>query len=155
MEKDFYFEFENKFRGSRDEIKNRLSNYQGLLDYILLEFDSPQLLDIGCGRGEWLEKWNKEGFECIGIEKNQGMVDFCKDFGLDVLNFDAIDILRELPDKSVSLITLFHVIEHINSDELFILINEALSQDSELFSGKLNLNAELSFDFKELCLSFA
>ena len=33
---------------------------------------------------------------------------------------------------------------------LFIIINDALSQDSELFSGKLNLNAELSFDFKEL-----
>ena len=52
MDPDFYTEFENNFRGSREQIINVLSNYDGLIDYILNIDNNPSLLDIGSGRGE-------------------------------------------------------------------------------------------------------
>ena len=124
MEKDFYFEFENKFRGSRDEIKNRLSNYQGLLDYILLEFDTPKLLDIGCGRGEWLEICNNQGIKSLGIESDSSMYDFCKGLNLDVFCEDALTALFKYEKNSFQLISAFHLIEHLDNRNLDILLNE-------------------------------
>ena len=52
MDSDFYTEFENNFRGSREQIINVLSNYDRLIDYILDSDSKPSLLDIGSGRGE-------------------------------------------------------------------------------------------------------
>ena len=124
MEKDFYFEFENRFRGSRDEIKNRLSNYQGLLDYILLEFDSPHLLDIGCGRGEWLEMCNNKGIKSLGIESDVAMYDYCKTLDLDVINDDALIALSKYEENSFQIISAFHLIEHFDNSKLDVLLQE-------------------------------
>ena len=70
MESNFYLEFENKFRCSRDQVIDILSNYDGLIQYIINNDDHPTLLDIGCGRGEWLQKCSNQGFKSIGIELN-------------------------------------------------------------------------------------
>ena len=64
----FYTEFENNFRGSREQIINVLSNYDGLIDYILDSDSKPSLLDIGSGRGDWIQKCNAKGFKSIGLE---------------------------------------------------------------------------------------
>ena len=52
MKAHFYLDFENNFRGSTDQIRNVLSNYDGLIQYIIEIDEEPTLLDIGCGRGE-------------------------------------------------------------------------------------------------------
>lgn len=124
MQKNFYFEFENKFRGSRNEIKNRLSNYQGLLDYILVTFDSPKSLDIGCGRGEWLEICNNQGIHSLGIESDIGMYEFCKALNLDVIKDDAIKSLSRYAENSFQIISAFHLIEHLDNSQLDILIHQ-------------------------------
>ena len=56
MEPFFYLDFENNFRGSRDQVSKILSNYDGLIEHILDVDPQPTLLDIGCGRGEWINK---------------------------------------------------------------------------------------------------
>ena len=124
MEQGSYFEFENKFRGPRDEIKNRLSNYQALLDYILSAFDSPKLLDIGCGRGEWLEICNQKGIKSSGIEKDESMYSFCRGLKLDVIKADAEKALSKYEKNSFQIISAFHLIEHLDNIKLDTLIQE-------------------------------
>ncbi len=124
MEPNFYLEFENKFRGSREQVHDILSNYNGLIQYIIDIDHEPTLLDIGCGRGEWLQKCSDKGFKSIGIEINDQMVETSKALGLEIIQGDAIDILKGLPDNSFSLITGFHIIEHINFDSIYKILVE-------------------------------
>ena len=53
---DFYLAFEDKFRGSSKDVNEKLVFYDGLLQEIIARFSECNLLDIGCGRGEWLIK---------------------------------------------------------------------------------------------------
>ncbi len=125
MNKDeFYLSFENKFRGTREDIINSLSNYDGSLNYCCNKFDLPKLLDIGCGRGEWLQKLKEFGLDATGIEINPRMVQTCRDLQLDVLEGDAISLMNSFEDQTFAIISIFHVIEHLNSDYL----DELLSQ---------------------------
>ena len=124
MKDDFYLEFENTFRGSVDQVNDILSNYDGLIQYIISIDNKPSLLDIGCGRGEWLKKCSDQGIQSCGIELNEDMASTCKNMGLDILNGDAIILLKELPDNSFSLITMFHLIEHISFDSINLLLIE-------------------------------
>ncbi len=124
MKADFYFDFENTFRGSVDQIKDILSNYDGLIQYIISIDDQPTLLDIGCGRGEWLKKCSDQGIKSRGIELNSEMAGNCKKYGLDILYGDAMILLKDLPDNSFSLITIFHMIEHISFDSINLLLIE-------------------------------
>ncbi len=124
MEAEFYLDFENNFRGSRNQIRDILSNYDGLIQYVLDTDDHPRLLDIGSGRGEWLQKCSDLGFESIGIEINSDMAEFCENIGLNILRGDAISLLKDIPDNSFSLISAFHIIEHIDFDSINTLCIE-------------------------------
>ena len=90
MDSDFYTEFENNFRGSREQIINVLSNYDGLIDYILDSDSKPSLLDIGSGRGDWIQKCNAKGFKSIGLELDPKMVNDCKKLNLNIKLRSAI-----------------------------------------------------------------
>ena len=132
MEAEFYLDFENNFRGSRNQIRDILSNYDGLIQYVLDTDDHPRLLDIGSGRGEWLQKCSDLGFESIGIEINSDMAEFCENIGLNILRGDAISLLKDIPDNSFSLISAFHIIEHIDFDSIKYNSNGLLSVISKL-----------------------
>ena len=124
MESNYYLEFENKFRGEREKILEKFITYDSLIDLILQQDPLATLLDIGCGRGEWLEKCSKKFNNCIGIESDFSMIKTCKDNGLTVIEGDAIDQLSNLSDRSVSVITIFHMIEHLEYKQLITLINQ-------------------------------
>src|SRR5438132_8338249 len=51
----FYASFDEQFRGSREEIKQRLGIYLPILSEHRLGGADMPILDVGCGRGEWLE----------------------------------------------------------------------------------------------------
>ncbi len=118
MESDFYKEFENNFRGSREQIMNILSSYDGLIDYILNIDKDPSLLDIGCGRGEWIQKCTEMGFKSLGIELNTHMVNDCRSLNLNVKEGDALSLLDGFSENSFSIISAFHVIEHMNQQDI-------------------------------------
>ena len=122
MDSGFYKEFENNFRGSRSQIIKILSNYDGLIDYILNIDSDPSLLDIGSGRGEWIQKCNARGFKSIGIELDSEMVRDCRDLNLNILQGDALSLLDEFHQESFSIVSAFHVIEHMDHEK----INEIL-----------------------------
>tara|TARA_B100000579_G_scaffold421380_1_gene422113 strand:+ start:458 stop:1693 length:1236 start_codon:yes stop_codon:yes gene_type:complete len=135
MDLDFYTEFENKFRGSREQIKDVLSNYDGLVDYILSIDKEPTLLDIGSGRGEWIEKCNEKGFKSIGIELDSKMVIDCRNMNLNIKEGDALSLLDGFCEDSFSIVSAFHVIEHMsheNIKELLLKSQRVLKSDGLL-----------------------
>src|SRR5262249_61124672 len=95
-----YVAFENQFRGGRELIKKRLRVY---LDDVrgagAVTADSP-ILDLGCGRGEWLELVNENGLAGEGVDSNAIMVSACQERGLRVTEGDALEYLRALPAES-------------------------------------------------------
>jgi len=116
--------FENKFRGSSENLNDKLSFYDEILNEVLSRFPKCKLLDIGSGRGEWLIKCQQLGIQSMGIDNNLSMFNYCSDKGLTIKHGDALEILKTFEDNSFQLITSFHFIEHISFD----LILEILDQ---------------------------
>ena len=126
MQNDFYYRFEQHFRGSREEIKRRQSVYLPILEP-LKSIQSPSLtLDLGCGRGEWLELMTENGFSAQGVDLDEAMLQFCAEQGFAVRKSDALDYLRSVPDATLSVVTGFHIAEHLPFETLQSLIVEAL-----------------------------
>lgn len=127
MSQYFYRAFEDKYRGSRDLIKSRLEFYlpfvKPLRDYFA---DAPRVLDLGCGRGEWIELLGEHGFEAVGVDLDEGMLAACKEKGLNVLQEDAITALQRLRDNTQTIISAFHLVEHLDFVVLEMLVREAL-----------------------------
>ena len=99
----FYFEFENRYRGSREQVKASMKGYDSLLKKLIKIKGKPSVLDIGCGRGEWLELCQEIGFECLGIDSNKYMNELNSDLGLEVLQGNALDILPNLSTSTLFL----------------------------------------------------
>jgi O-antigen chain-terminating methyltransferase len=115
-----YFLFEQRFRGSRDDIKGRQRVY---LDYFM---DKSRVLDIGCGRGEFVELLLENGVGVQGIDINEDMVGYCQDRGLPVIQEDVFHYLERLDDNSLDGIIAAQVIEHLKPVELLRLIDLCL-----------------------------
>ena len=120
---DFYEFFQKDFRGGRDEITERLSKYKVYLDP-LLESENKHVIDLGCGRGEWLELLGAWGFEAIGYDLDDGMLEHCKKHHLNAHKGDALQALKEMKDGSKAVISSFHVIEHLTFQEIRLLFSE-------------------------------
>jgi SAM-dependent methyltransferase len=108
-----YAEFEDVFRGSREEIKERLRAYLPLLGDAGIGTEAMPVLDVGCGRGEWLELLQEHGLHVRGIDINALFLQQCRDRGLAVAAADALGHLRGLPPTSLGAVTAFHVVEHL------------------------------------------
>ncbi|MGB4874207.1 MAG: DUF4214 domain-containing protein [Candidatus Competibacter sp.] len=121
-----YAAFEDRFRGTRDDIKDRQQVYlQAILESGAGTEHAP-VLDLGCGRGEWLELLRDRQLIGRGVDLNQIFVRQCLDNGLHVVKQDALAYLRELPNNALGAITGFHIIEHLPTRILVSLLDEAL-----------------------------
>ncbi|WP_051302885.1 class I SAM-dependent methyltransferase [Psychromonas aquimarina] len=124
--KSFYRAFEDKFRGSRALIKNRIKIYLPFILKLKELYPDSSALDIGCGRGEWLELLKDNGISAQGIDLDSGMLDACLELGLDVIQDNGIQYLKEQNDNSIAIVSAFHVVEHISFDDLQVLVEESL-----------------------------
>lgn len=122
----FYRAFEDRYRGARDIIKDRLRAYARFTDPLRDLAGVPAALDLGCGRGEWLELLGESGFQARGVDLDQGMLAACRERGLDAHHGDALAALRAQPDASLALVSAFHLVEHIPFDLVRELMAEAL-----------------------------
>jgi len=122
---EFYLELQQQFRGTREDVRERQKIY---LDDAWSSAGTPtsKLLDLGCGRGEWLELLAEHQIPAYGIDTNTFSIQACREHGLDVLEADAQDHLRELPESSLSAITAFHLAEHLSFSALVELIDRSL-----------------------------
>jgi O-antigen chain-terminating methyltransferase len=121
-----YAAFEDVFRGSRDEIKTKQSVYLPLLREHEIGSPKMPILDLGCGRGEWLELLKEGGLQASGIDCNETAIQYCKSAGFDVIYGDALSSLGTLRDTSIGAVTSFHMIEHLPFEVTLALIDEAL-----------------------------
>ena len=123
---NFYKAFEDQHRGSREIIKSRLSVYIPFIQKIQAAHPNASALDLGCGRGEWLELLQDNQLTASGIDLDDGMLSACRSRGLNVQTGDAIAHLKFLPADSLSIVSGFHIAEHLTLDDLQTLIKEAL-----------------------------
>lgn len=125
MSKNFYRAFEDKHRGSRQLIKERLEAYIPFVRPLLDVYPGAQAIDLGCGRGEWLELLGELGFQARGVDMDEGMLEACTALNLKTDLMDALTALRQLPDASQAVVSGFHLVEHIPFDVLMALVIEA------------------------------
>jgi O-antigen chain-terminating methyltransferase len=102
-----YVGFEDQFRGSRDAIRARFESYVPLFE------SRSDVLDVGCGRGEFLDLLNARGIRARGIDLNHEMAEGCRARGLDVTEADAVGYLSSLGDASLDGIFSAQVVEHL------------------------------------------
>lgn len=122
---DFYVAFEERFRGPREDIKRLMAVHLPAVQAAGAGGRLKPVLDIGCGRGEWLEVLGEAGLTARGVDLNGAMARQCRERGLDVTEGDAIAYLREQPEGSFGAVTAMHVIEHLTFERLVELFDEA------------------------------
>ncbi|MCA0023554.1 MULTISPECIES: class I SAM-dependent methyltransferase [unclassified Mesorhizobium] len=122
---DLYKAFEDRFRGSRELVKDRLRIYTPLLAQVSRQAEGPTLaIDLGCGRGEWLEMLAEAGLAATGVDMNALMAREATDIGLRVELQDALEYLSTQRDNSITVISAFHMVEHVPTDYLIGLLDE-------------------------------
>jgi SAM-dependent methyltransferase len=121
-----YLTFEDQFRGRRDDIKDRLRVYLPFLEAHNIGRKGMPILDVGCGRGEWLELLRDHGLDARGVDASRSMVARCLEHKLPVTQGDAVAFLRGLAPDSVGCVSGFHIIEHLPFASLINLIDEAV-----------------------------
>ena len=128
-----YFDFERRFRGSEEGIKERqradAERFRGV---------PGPVLDVGCGRGEFLELLKEAGVPALGCDANPLMVERAREKGLDVERADLFEFLRGREDASLGGVTAFQVVEHLPPSLLYELV--------ELASSKLAAGGRILFE---------
>lgn len=123
----FYREFEDRYRGSREEILERLREYVGHIAFLKdTDQKKRRIVDLGCGRGEWLEVMREEGLEAIGVDLNEAQAESARALGFEIEIENALNWLARQKDRSIDFISAFHLIEHLEFPVLVRLFKEAL-----------------------------
>ncbi len=120
----FYISLEDRFRGDTKLITDRQKEYLPFISDIVN--DSTPLLDIGCGRGEWLDLLKSEGIASRGVDSNQSAVAECQEKSLNVTNSDLLTALINTPSQSLGSVTMFQVLEHLPFDVVVNVLRESL-----------------------------
>jgi 2-polyprenyl-3-methyl-5-hydroxy-6-metoxy-1,4-benzoquinol methylase len=120
----FYLSFEDQFRGTREDIKQRTRVYLQVIADAGAGTEDRPVLDIGCGRGEWLEVLRENRLVGRGIDLNQAIVAESRDRGLDVTEGSALEHLKALSEASLGAITGLHVLEHLDFPTVIKIFDE-------------------------------
>ncbi len=121
-----YKKYEDKMRGSREEIKERLRAYDGAMMKIdIRDRKGLVALDLGCGRGEWIELLQEEyDCFCIGVDSDASMLSACEERNLNTVCTDLLSYLKHAASESVDIISMFQVVEHMTYPVLQEVLTE-------------------------------
>jgi O-antigen chain-terminating methyltransferase len=111
-----YRSFEDVFRGPEDRLRERQERYVDLLA------EHPDIVDLGCGRGELLELLRARDIACRGVDIDPDMVERCREKGLDVVQSDISSWLAKQRDESIGAVVAAQVVEHLTYEELTELL---------------------------------
>lgn len=117
----YYVLFEDFHRGKADDLAKHFSIYDNWIATLPAKSEGG-VLDLGCGRGEWLDYLSATGRVVKGIDANAGMIERCRERGLDTEQADLLTWLRAQPDASLVAVTAFHVVEHLPFATLYELV---------------------------------
>lgn len=119
-----YVAFEDRYRGSTEDIRQQVAVY---LPYISAVYGPEKpVLDIGCGRGEWLQLLKEHEIKAQGLDVNAVMIAQAQQSQLDVQCTDALEYLKQLPNASLSAVTGMHILEHLEFNYMLRLLQEVL-----------------------------
>lgn len=126
MQTGFYRALEDKYRGTQELISSRQIKYIKILKQCFdKNLESIIALDLGCGRGEWLELLTANGAVAQGIDIDVDMLEICHSKGLKVTNQDLLGAIKNMESESLDLITGFHVAEHLKFSDLMELVTNS------------------------------
>jgi O-antigen chain-terminating methyltransferase len=114
-----YVAFENRFRGSRDEIRERLRGYADAFRGL------GPVADLGCGRGEFLELLREANVDAVGAETNARAAAECRERGLAVEETGLLEFLAGRPAGSLGGVFAAQVAEHLPPAVLQAAFREA------------------------------
>lgn len=112
-----YFDFENHFRGSREHIKQCQSQYVKYFE------NCNRVLDLGSGRGEFLELMREQGISAVGVDLYEPFISLCRENGLQVIQEDALEYLKQC--NSTDGIFASQLIEHLSIGKVIELCETA------------------------------
>lgn len=138
-----YFDFENLFRGSEDDIRARQRTY-------VEEFRGMPgpVADLGCGRGEFLELLSQAGIASYGVDRHRDMVERTKEKGLDARQGEALDHLASLDQGSIGGVFSAQMIEHLEIRDVpafFELAADAIAPGGKLVVETINPESLIVF----------
>jgi 2-polyprenyl-3-methyl-5-hydroxy-6-metoxy-1,4-benzoquinol methylase len=112
-----WLRFAQVFRGQEDRIREHQKSY-------LARFaGANEVLDLGCGRGEFLEAAREAGLNARGIDQSEESVAMCRAKGLAAERADLFGYLDSLPDLSLGGVYCSQVVEHLPPERLPDLIH--------------------------------
>lgn len=124
---ELYADFTDRFRGSTNEVTTKLTGY--LPDVRRLVGGAAGagakgvgVVDVGSGRGEWLALLREARIPASGVDANPTFVEAGRARGLNLVHGDAVAHLQGLPPDSADLVTAFHLIEHLDVEQLLALL---------------------------------
>lgn len=120
----FYKDFEDRFRGSEELIQKRLQEYKPYLQGLPAVAQKLPVLDLGCGRGEFLKVAEESGLKAVGVDMNMSMVERAKSQGFKAFEDDALSYLVKQKASAFSVISGFHLVEHIPFPSLLKIFAE-------------------------------
>jgi SAM-dependent methyltransferase len=115
-----YRSFEDQFRGSEEEIGRRQAEYVPLFGG-----RTEPIVDIGCGRGEFLQRLRESGSDAYGIDRNPAMIARCRELGLDAREGDALEHLGSAAPRSLGGIFAAQVLEHFAARDVIAFVELA------------------------------
>jgi len=117
-----YGHFAERFRGTEEYVKAGQETYRPVFE------GCTDVLDIGCGRGEFLELMRDAGVPARGIDLSAESVAMCRAKGLDAEVADLFAYLDNLPEASLDGIFCSQVVEHLPPERLPAMIRLATSR---------------------------
>lgn len=130
---EFYPAFEDAFRGSRRQLFGHLERYLPVLRKVLVPrqpgggnpapASARPVLDLGCGRGEWLELLARNDIYGLGVDRNPSMAQQGRERGVNIEAADLFEFLDGQPAASMGAVTCFHVIEHLPFERQLLLMD--------------------------------
>ena len=114
-----YVGFEDQFRGSDESVAAKLS------EYVPIFAGATDVIDLGCGRGEFLVALRSAGVRARGVDTNADMVAVARERGLAVAKADALAYVNGLADESIGGIIAAQVVEHLSASYLMRLLDSS------------------------------
>jgi SAM-dependent methyltransferase len=123
VDDDSYVDFEDQHRGGAELIRERLAAYVADLQPVA---SLGRVLDVGTGRGEFLEVMRQAGIDAYGVDTNEASVARATERGLEAIHADALVHLAARPEESLAAVTAFQVVEHLTYPQLQELVTQSL-----------------------------
>jgi len=111
---------------SEQQMQSRMADYDDLFQTLSSAIPGGTVLDIGCGRGEFVAHLQELGLSAYGIDLDQDTIAIGRETGRDVRVADAVAHLKGLPDSGLAAISMIQVIEHFAIDDLLRLLQLAV-----------------------------